>query len=99
MTVVKACIGELLHWHFTTYDIDKVAYGVVPLMLSSIDLLVELICLISMFFMIIGPVPATATWPGNNHSNEPVSTSTPAAQPASKPQWRPVKFNIPQKAS
>ncbi|VDL59194.1 unnamed protein product [Hymenolepis diminuta] len=47
----------------------------------------------------MGPAPPTAPWPGNNQAVESISTSTPSAQPASKPKWRPVKFNIPQKAS
>ncbi|KAM3185814.1 hypothetical protein ACTXT7_005630 [Hymenolepis weldensis] len=51
------------------------------------------------FFYSARPAPTTAPWPGNNQAVESISTSTPSAQPASKPKWRPVKFNIPQKAS
>ncbi|KAM7541522.1 hypothetical protein Aperf_G00000023552 [Anoplocephala perfoliata] len=46
-----------------------------------------------------GQTPGSAPWAGNTQANAPTSTSAPATQPASKPKWRPVKFNIPQKAS
>ncbi|KAH9287376.1 Synaptopodin 2-like protein [Echinococcus granulosus] len=50
----------------------------------------------------LGQTQASSQWSGtsaNSSAGAPTSTSSPATQSVSRPKWRPVKFNIPQKAS